>query len=213
MKLTVFGATGGTGRHVVEQALAAGHHVTAVVRDPARLTSTGHPRLEPVVADVMDTAAPEAVVAAVTGGDAVISALGPRPGGGGSVCADGARAIIAAMRAAGTRRLVVVTASGHIVDSGDGPVSRLLVKPMLQRLLREGFADFVRTDDAVRASGLDWTIMRPPRLTDGRRKPYRTAVDVNVRGGILISRADLADAILATLAVPETVGHTVSLGY
>ncbi|WP_433354987.1 NAD(P)-dependent oxidoreductase [Microtetraspora malaysiensis] len=210
MKLTVFGATGGTGQHLVDQALAAGHHVTAVVRDPARLPQAGHPRLEPVVADVMVA---EAVVDSVTGRDAVVSALGPRPGGSDSVCADGARAIISAMRAAGTRRLIVVTASGHIVDHGDGPASRLVVKPLLGRFLRAGFADFVRTDEAVRASGLDWTIMRPPRLTNGDQRPYRTSIDRNVRGGITIARADLAHAILAALADPAAVGHSVSLGY
>lgn len=210
MKLTVFGATGGTGQHLVEQALAAGHHVTAVVRDPARLGRTDHPQLEPVVADAMD---PEAIAASVTGRDAVISTLGPRGKGQGQVCADGARAIIAAMRAAGTRRLVVVTASGHIVDAGDNLLNRVMVKPLLRQLLKEGFADFARTDELVRASGLDWTIMRPPRLTEGARRTYRTRMDLNVRGGITIGRADLADAILAALADPATAGHTVSLGY
>lgn len=209
MKLTVFGATGGTGQHLLEQALAAGHHVTAVVRDLARLPQAGHPRLEPIVADATNA---DAVIPAVTGRDAVVSALGPRPGGG-LVCADGARAIIAAMHAAGTRRLIVVTASGHIVDEGDGPATRLLVKPLLRRFLREGFADFARTDEAVSSSGLDWTIMRPPRLTNGARRSYRTALDRNVRGGITISRADLAHAILAALTDPAAVGHSVSLGY
>ncbi|MEQ4716615.1 NAD(P)H-binding protein [Nonomuraea sp. B19D2] len=210
MKLTVFGATGATGQHVVEQALAAGCHVTAVVRDLARLPQAGHPRLEPVVADVMGA---EAIVESVTGRDAVVSALGPRPGSGESVCADGARAIITAMGTARARRLIVVTASGHIVDQGDGPASRLVVKPLLRRLLREGFADFARADEVVRTSGLDWTIMRPPRLTDGGRRPYRTAVDRNVRGGITIARADLAHAILAALTDPAAVGRSISLGY
>jgi len=129
------------------------------------------------------------------------------------VCGDGARAIITAMRAADTRRLVVVTASGHIVGDGDGPFTRTVVKPMLRRYLRESFADFARTDQAVQASGLDWTIMRPPRLTDGKPRPYRTAIDRNVRGGISLARADLAHAILAALTDPATVGHTVALGY
>ncbi|MER7000549.1 SDR family oxidoreductase [Streptomyces sp. NPDC000410] len=210
MRITVFGATGGTGQHLVHQALEAGHHVTAVVRNPAGLRQAAHPRLDVVKADVMD---PEAITEAVAGQDAVVSALGPRAKGDSSVCSDGARAIITAMRATGCRRLVAVTASGHIVDDGDGPFTRSVVKPMLRRYLREGFADFVRTDEAVHASGLDWTIMRPPRLTDGRPRPYRTATDRNVRGGITIARADLAHAILATLAAPDTAGHTIALGY
>ncbi|MEU7803369.1 SDR family oxidoreductase [Micromonospora arborensis] len=210
MRITVFGATGGTGQQVLHQALSAGHHVTAVVRDVARLKQSDHPRLEPVVADVMD---PEAIGAALTRQDAVVSVLGPRDRSDASVCADGARAIIAAMRGAGTRRLIVVTASGHIVDAGDGPITRAVVKPLLRRYLRAGFADFTRTEEAVRDSGLDWTIMRPPRLTDGKHRPYRTAIDRNVRGGITIARTDLAHAILAALDAPTTVGHTIALGY
>lgn len=209
MRITVFGATGGTGQHLVRQALDTGHHVTAVVREAARLDP--HPRLEQVVADVMD---PAAIEPAVKGQDAVVSALGPRPGDDTPVCTIGAQSIITAMRNTGTRRLVVITAAGHVVDAGDGPFTRVLVKPMLRRLLRTGFADFATTDEAVRGSGLDWTIMRPPRLTNGKRRAYRTSVDVNVRGGIMIGRADLADAVLAALAdVENTVGHTISLGY
>lgn len=210
MRLAVFGATGGTGQHLVRQALAAGHHVTAVVRDPARLRHADHPRLEPVVADVMN---PESIRPVVTGQDAVVSALGPRARTDASVCADGARAIITAMRAANIRRLIVVTASGHVIDAGDGPATRLLVKPLLRRYLRQGFADFGRTEQAIGESGLDWTIMRPPRLTDGRRRLYRTAVDRNVRGGITIARADLAHAMLAALDDPATAGHTIAVGY
>ncbi|GIJ41770.1 NAD(P)-dependent oxidoreductase [Micromonospora andamanensis] len=210
MRLTVFGATGGTGRHVTRQALAAGHRVTAVVRDPARLPQIDHPRLDPVIADVMNS---EAIRPAVAGQDAVVSALGPRARRDAPVCADGASAIITAMRAEGIRRLIVVTASGHVVDAGDGPFTRAVVKPMLRRYLREGFADFARTEQVVRDNDLDWTIMRPPRLTDGRQRPYRTAIDRNVRGGFTIARVDLARAILAALDDPTTAGHTISLGY
>ncbi|MFK4269189.1 NAD(P)-dependent oxidoreductase [Streptomyces milbemycinicus] len=210
MRITVFGATGGTGQHLVNQALEAGHHVTAVVRDPARLQQADHPRLEAVKADLQHL---KAITEAVKGQDAVVSALGPRGKDDITVCSDGARAIITAMRATDSRRLIVVTASGHIVDEGDGPFTRGMVKPMLRRFLRDGFADFARTDQAVKASGLDWTIMRPPRLTDGRRRAYRTATDRNVRGGITIARADLADAILTAAADPATAGHTIALGY
>lgn len=214
MRITVFGATGGTGQHLVDQALEAGHHITAVVRDPARLPQADHPRLEVVKAVVeADLQHLDAITEAVKGQDAVVSALGPRGKDDITVCSDGARAIITAMRATDSRRLIVVTASGHIVDEGDGPFTRSMVKPMLRRFLRDGFADFARTDQTVKASGLDWTIMRPPRLTDGRRRAYRTATDRNVRGGITIARADLADAILTAAADPATAGHTIALGY
>lgn len=209
MRITVFGATGGTGREVVAQALEAGHHVTVVVRDPARLRQAD-PRLEVVTADAMT---PEAIAQAVAGQDAVVSALGPRPKDRTPVSSAGAHAIITAMRAGGTHRLIVVTASGHIVDAGDGWFTKAVVKPILRRFLRDAFTDFARTDQAVETSGLDWTIMRPPRLTGGGPRPYRTAVDRNVRGGSTIARADLAREILAALANPGTAGHTISLGY
>ena len=210
MKITVFGATGGTGQHVVRQALAAGQHVTAVVRDPSRLPVPVHPQLDVVTADVMD---PEAIVASLVGRDVAISTLGPRGSGPQRVCSEGVRSIVAAMRQAGLRRLVVVTASGHVVDDGDGLVTRVLIKPLVGRVLRHQFADFVRTEKIVRDSGLDWTMMRPPQLTDGDRRPYRTAIDRNLRRGFRLSRADLAAATLDAVREPATAGHTIGLGY
>jgi putative NADH-flavin reductase len=89
--------------------------------------------------------------------------------------------------------LIVVSNSGRITV-GDGLLTRLIVKPILRRLLQHTFADMRRMEDLVRASELDWTIVRPPMLTDGRRTgAYRTAINHNVRGGMRISRADLAD--------------------
>ncbi|MDG4822705.1 NAD(P)H-binding protein [Asanoa sp. WMMD1127] len=212
MKLTVLGATGGTGQHVVRRALDAGHHVTAVVRDPARLTVAADPRLEVVVADVFD---PESIAAAVTGRDAVIDTLGPRPGTEPTVCSRGAQAVVAAVAANNSAaRLLVVTGSGHARDAGDGPVTRYLLKPLVGALaLRKQFADFGRAERAVFDSRLRWTVLRPPQLTDGGRKPYRTALDRNVRGGFRLSRADLADAIMVALDDPKTVGHVIGLGY
>ncbi|ROO90469.1 putative NADH-flavin reductase [Actinocorallia herbida] len=210
MDLTMFGATGRTGRHLVRAALAAGHRVTAVVRDPARLETAAHPLLEVVTADPLD---PAAIEDAVAGRDAVLSALGASDRTSAAVCGPAARSIIAAMRAGGTRRLVFVTASGHVVDAGDGLATRRIVKPLVGRFLAGPFADFADAEREIRASGLDWTIVRPPRLTDGPAKPYRTAVDRNVRGGLSLSRTDLARAVLAAAADPATAGHTVAAGY
>jgi uncharacterized protein YbjT (DUF2867 family) len=208
MKLTVFGASGGTGTQVVRQALDAGHQVTAVVRDRGRLAVADHPGLDVVVADVMR---PAAIEDAVAGRDAVVSALGHsrRPGerraaAHSPVCTDSARSITAAMRAAGTARLVVVSASGPFTD-GDGPVMRFLAKPITQRVLRDPFADLVAMEEVVRGSGLDWTILRPPRLTG---KPltgrYRTRRELNVPRGLVLPRADLAHLILAVCGDPDS---------
>ncbi|MFC9973973.1 NAD(P)-dependent oxidoreductase [Spirillospora sp. NPDC127200] len=211
MELTVFGATGGTGRHVVRRALAAGHAVTAVVRDPARLPAGLRDTVEVVRADVMD---PGAIEAAVKGRDAVITAMGTREGNKPTtVCADSVRSIMKAMEAAGTRRLLMVSAGGLAADSGDGPLTRYVVKPLIvQKLFRHAFADMAEAERRVRAGGLDWTIVRPPQLTD---KPaqgaYRRATDLNVRGGLRITRADLAAALLDLLDEDASIGHVVSV--
>src|SRR5947209_1751710 len=111
----------------------------------------------------------------------------------------------------GTRRLVVVSNSG-IIDGGDGPVTRFVAKPILRRVLRHTWNDMRRMEDLVRASELDWTLMRPPMLTNGARTgTYRTAVDRTVRGGVRLSRADLADGILRAIADPSLVRAAVAI--
>jgi putative NADH-flavin reductase len=208
MKLTVFGATGGTGLQVVEQGLAAGHEVRAVVRDTTRLAPE-RPGLDVVVADVMD---PATIVEAVTGSDAVISTIGTRSGRAPTtVCADSSRSIVEAMRSAGTRRLVVVSGTGPF-DEGEGPGMRYVIKPIGRLFLKNVFADFVAMEEIVRASGLDWTIVRPSRLTD---KPltghYRTRRDLNLRRNFTVSRADVAHLILAVSGDSDTYGHAICI--
>ena len=125
MKLTILGATGATGTSLTSQALAAGHEVTAVVRDPARLAVPAYLRLRTVTADVMD---PASIAPAIEGADAVISAVGPRGTGPTTVIQDSVHSIIQAMRKTGTRRLLEV--SGSIVaDEGESAYMRYLVKP------------------------------------------------------------------------------------
>jgi len=209
MKLTIFGATGATGTCLAEQAAAAGHDVTVVVRDPARLTVAGRHRLRVVTADVMD---PAAIIPAVAGADAVLSAIGPRDSGPTTVSQDSARSIIRAMHEAGARRLLTVSGS-VVTDQGEGPFMRYLVKPLVRATaLRHVCADMRRAEEEVRRSGLEWTIMRPPRLTG---KPaagtYRTAIDRNLPRGYTISRADLAACMLALLDDPSAVGRHVSI--
>ena len=209
MRLTIFGATGGTGTQLVRQALDGGHEVTAVVRDPARLTVPQQAGLRVVRADVMD---PDAIVPAVEGADAVLSALGNRISGPATVRAEGVRSILAAMDKTGVRRLAVVSAAGAYNDPSDPLVTRLVVKPLLQRLLRKQFADTHEMDRQVEASATEWTIVRPPQLTNGpRRGRYRNAIDHLV--GRRISRADLAHAILEALGDSGTIRHTLGVGY
>jgi putative NADH-flavin reductase len=209
MKLTIFGATGKTGRQLTEQALAAGHEVTAVVRDPARLAGLASPRLHVVTADVLD---PAAIVPAVAGADAVATAIGPRGNGPTTISQDTARSIIQAMHKAGTQRLLLVSGS-VVTDEGEGPVMRYLLKPLVRRTaLRHVSADMRAAEAEVTRSGLDWTIVRPPRLTDQPATgKYRTATDRNLPRGYTLARGDLAACMLGLISDPAATGRHLGI--
>ena len=209
MKLTIFGATGATGTYLTRQALAAGHEVTAVVRDPARLAVPAQPRLRNSTADVMD---PDSITPATAGADAVISAVGPRGTGPTTVIQDSVRSIIQAMDKTGARRFLQV--SGSIVaDDGESPDMRYLVKPIARRtFLRHVCADMRRGEDQIRDSDLEWTIVRPPYLNNkAARGTYRTAIGRNLPHGFTLSRADLASCMLTLLDDPAVICHYVSI--
>ncbi|WP_327287957.1 NAD(P)-dependent oxidoreductase [Streptomyces sp. NBC_01198] len=216
MKLTVFGATGGTGRQIVLQAVDAGHEVTAVVRDATRLPAGLRDRIAVVETDPVDAVDRADVTAAVSGRDAVISAIGTRdlkhPT---RVCTDAAGVLTAAIRSAGSRpRFVLASNSAMAPGAGDDPLTRFLVKPIvLAPLLRHMIEDMRQAEQVVRASGVPWTIVRAGRLTDGRSKGgYRCGIDRNVLGGFQITRADFATAMLDAATDPAQAGHVVSVG-
>ncbi|GAA4198368.1 SDR family oxidoreductase [Streptosporangium oxazolinicum] len=213
MKLTVCGATGGTGREVVRQALEAGHEVTAVVRDPARLPE-GLTGARVVTADLAD---PESLRPAMEGRDAVISGIGPRSRklARDGVVAPAARSVLSVMEVCGVRRFVAVSAAPvGPSPQGDPFLDRRIVTPLVRWALRDVYTDLRAMEKIVWGSGTDWTVMRPPRLLDrpltGR---YRLAIGGNVPGGHTIARSDLAHAILALLDNPATVGQVVGVAY
>lgn len=210
MHLTVFGGTGGTGAAVISAALAAGHTVTAPARDPARITAT-HERLRTVRADVLD---PPSLAGTVDGADAVLSALGARGNQPTTVYSDGVTHILDAMRQADVRRLVAVSAIPVGPRSAANPFERWVVYPILYRLFGHGYADMARMEQVLRGSDVDWTVVRPPMLTDGPATGrYRTAVDEHLRRAGKISRADLADMMVGQLAEPRSVRATVGVSY
>ena len=222
MKLTIFAVTGGIGRQLLEQAIAAGHDVTAVARNPQHLSPAP---ARAVAADLASTDL-AALHPAVAGADAVLSALGPRSKADAGVAARGTKVVIQAMQAAGVRRIIVVSAApiGTVPspgrphpprhDPGDGFIVRYLADPIVKRALREHYADLARMEDVLRDSDLDWTAVRPPRLTS---KPvtgrYRTAVGQNIRRGLFVSRADVAHYMLSILDQAETFRRTVGIAH
>jgi uncharacterized protein YbjT (DUF2867 family) len=212
MKLTVFGATGGIGGHVVRQALDAGHKVTAVVRDPARF-GVSHPALE--VVTVPGLTDPDVLRPVVDGSDAVISGVGPRGRKDGPVASTTTGAMLLALEATGVRRFVAVSAVPvGPVPEGESFLNRRLLLPFIGRLLRDLYADLAAMEEAIRRSDTDWTVVRPPKLTDkALTGKYRTVVGGNVPRGYAISRADVAHAMLAALDDPATFGQPVGVAY
>jgi putative NADH-flavin reductase len=209
--LLVIGATRGTGKQVVQQALAAGHGVTALARDPARVEVRDE-RLSVIRGDVMD---PATLAPAMVGCDAVVSSLGVTSAyrAPTTLYSEGMRNIIQSMRAVGVTRLVAITAAPLGRDNGDTLRIRLLNK-LLWTFIKEVYSDMARMEEVIRGSGLDWTIVRPPKLTN---KPltghYRLAVNRNVHAGYTIARADLAHACLKLLDDPAALQATISIAY
>ncbi|MYX95221.1 NAD(P)H-binding protein [Streptomyces sp. SID486] len=210
MKLTVFGATGGIGRELVRQALAAGHEVTAVVRDPAGLPVTGE-RLEVVRSGLTD---PRELRAAVRGRHAVLSGLGARSRKDAGVATRLTRTVLGAMEAENVRRLLVVSA-GPVgpAPAGDGALDRGL-RGLVSAVLKDVYADLREMEAELVHSGTDWTSVRPPRLQD---KPltgrYRIVIGGFPPKGRFIARADVAHAMLSMIDAGETVKQGVGVAY
>jgi putative NADH-flavin reductase len=193
VKLVIFGATGRTGRPLVAQALAAGHEVTVFVRDPAKI-SVSHERLRTVQGDIRDA---DRVEAAVQGQDAVLSVLGRTRGSASDVLTVGATNIVSAMKKNGVRRLVSLVGAG-VRDPHDLPpsVGSRVTTRLLKLLAGNVLADARQHADLVRRSGLDWSLVRPPRLTQARRTGrYRAGyLQLGVRD--TVARADVAAFML-----------------
>jgi putative NADH-flavin reductase len=199
MKIIVFGATGKTGRQVVQQALDAGHDVTAFVRDPARL-QLDDPRLRVAAGQV--TVGQAAVTAAVDGHDAVISALGSSQTLRGMrspmIMSQATPVIIQAMTETGVDRLVFLSSLG-VGDSyaQAPPVLKLIYKLFMGPV----YADKAAGERLLRDSSLNWTLVYPVLLTNGPHTgSYRSGESLELTGMPRISRADVADFMVSQLS-------------
>ncbi|HEY9375705.1 MAG TPA: NAD(P)H-binding protein [Jiangellaceae bacterium] len=210
MNVLVFGAGGATGRELVSQALQRGHRVTAFVRSSPMPATDAH-GLTTVRGDVRD---PDAVAAAVAGHDAVLCALGAAtPLRRDPVIVGGLQSIVTATERHGVRRFVYLSFLG--VHEGREQLSvlgRWVVAPLI---MRNVVADHEAKERIIRATSLDWVIVRPPRLTNGpRRGTYRSGVDIRATAVIpRISRADIADFMLRQLEEDQYVRQTPAVMY
>ena len=194
MKLVIFGATGGTGQKLVEQALAANYQVTVLVRNPDALP-VQHKHLHVIKGDVLNL---DCVEEAISGQEAVISALGSNNHGPITICTDGIKQILVAMQRHEVQRLVALSSYGT-ADSRHHNLYNL----MLWTMVKEKMVDKERMEELVRRSGTDWTIVRPTMLTNGPlTHKYRQGHNLHMKVTSKISRADVADFMLKQVSDP-----------
>lgn len=193
MNIAVFGATGGTGRQVVDQALAAGHRVTALVRDPSKLDGQS-PHLAIVQGDVLD---PVSVAETIKDAEAVVVSLGNTANNPDYVVSQGTQVIVDAMQAQGSPRRIVVVSSLGVGDSINQVPFAL--KMLVKTVLKKAMDDKERQEALVQQSGLDWIIVRPGGLTDGPATGQaRAGTGPGITAG-QVSRADVAAFVLQQL--------------
>lgn len=206
MKIIVFGGTGSIGRLVVEQAIKQGHDVTVFTRDRAAVEQD-HPRLHVAEGDVFDA---RDVAPVIPGHDAVVVTLGAGRKGG--VRARGTAAVIEAMQQTGVRRLIVQSTLG-VGDSREN-LDFVWKRLMFGLLLRGAYADHVEQEQQTRASGLDWTIVRPGAFTDGPRTGnYRRGFGPREKTSLKVARADVAEFVVEQLTDETWLRQAPALAY
>lgn len=214
MNILIIGANGGIGRKAVEIALQAGHQVTAILRNPANLTLT-HPNLLLVKGNILQPANFEYYL---ENQDAVISAIGVKGGFGAdkptTLYSRGNANLLQAMKRAGVTRVYFISASAVEISPVLPFFVRLAAKYIVQKLLKYMYADLRIMEEEVKTSGLIWTIMRPPRLTD---KPetgqYRVGINAFLKNCLSISRADVAHFMIHNISNEATYKSTIEIGY
>ena len=212
MKIVLWGATGLTGREVLDQALEGGHEVKAVARNPEQI-ELEHTNLTVVRGDALN---PKSVQEAVAGGEFVISTLGSgatlkqarKPT---TIYSEGFANIVAAMRKHGIRRFIALLSVGTVPDPNEPFIHKRFIRP----LIRANYDDMKKAENVLAGcDDLDWVVIRPMRLMNTPRTgKYRTAVDFLPPGGVEISRADVAEFILKQLYTSEHLRRYVTIAY
>jgi putative NADH-flavin reductase len=201
MRLAIFGGTGGTGLELTRQALEHGHNVRVLVRNPNRMPLV-NPNMRLVLGNVLDQ---ESVTKTLLGTDAVLSCLGQRNLLKNTrVVSDGTRLIMSVMRQHGVRRLVVESAFGVGESLAQ---ANLVARLVFATLLKAPYEDKNLMEPEVKASGLEWTILRPTRLTNGPLTGHY-AVSAGRPAVSSVSRAEVASAMLRAVEERLWVGES-----
>jgi putative NADH-flavin reductase len=209
-KIIVFGASGGTGKLVTQQALLAGNQVTVVVRNPTAFTIQ-HQNLEIIKGDVFQLSTFEN---ALKDKDVVVSCLGIQKREPTTVYSDGVTNIIKAMQTNNVNRIICLSAGAVIVPPKGSFMSKFFIKNILQKIFKYLYADMLVMEKILKATNLNYTIVRPPWLRDTKHTGiYRIANNVHLDNPTKISRADLADFIVTHLTDVQTFHSTIELSY
>lgn len=202
MKIIVFGATGDTGRPLIKQLLSNGHEVTAIVRTPSKLELSGK-QLEVIKGDVLN---PSTFEGKINETDAVISVIGGNQRSPTTVYSEGMKNIIREMKQGEVSRLICLSAETLKSKKESSFTERILLK-VLWGIFHHLYSDMQLMEEEIYNSHLDWTIIRPPYLTNGKPKGrYQISVNHPVKKSKgRISRGDLATAIINQLRNNETV--------
>jgi len=211
LDILVIGANGGIGRQTVEIALQAGHNVTALLRNPAKLNIT-HANLQVIKGDVMT---PETFEDYLQDKDAVISALGTNTINKPTILySEGNKNLLKAMKKKGVRRAFFISASALEISPVLPFYVRFAEKYIVQKILRHMYDDLRLMENIIKETDTDWTIIRPPRLID---KPvtgeYRFAINSFLKNCLSISRADVAHFMINNITNGATFKTTIEIGY
>lgn len=194
--IALFGATGRTGRRVLQRLFDAGYEVRALVRDPQKMQSS---RATLVAGDVLDFSA---VMDTVAGADVVLSLFGQVKGSPDTLQTDGTSLIVAAMKQHGLRRIVTLSGGGLRADDDEPKAADKAIRHLLRLLSGRVLADAEGHLDVLLESGLDWTVVRGPRLTEKPGTGHYRVGWVGVNSSTQISRDDLADFIVTQVDDP-----------
>jgi putative NADH-flavin reductase len=208
--ILVFGASGGTGLEVVEQALEAGHSVTAILRNPDKFPIR-HEQLRIIKGDVLN---PVTYEHTFFGMDAVISCLGTHNREATVVYSQGVVNIMQAMQKVGMDRIICLSAGAVEIAPNTSFIMKFQMKNILQKLFKYNYADMLLMEGILHGSDLNWTVIRPPRLLNGDKTgKYRTSINEFIPHMSSLTRADLADYIIHHLYDEKTYKSKVEISY
>jgi putative NADH-flavin reductase len=208
-KIALFGATGKTGQQFLQLALAKNYPVKALVRNPAKLGQQ-HPNLEVVQGDVLN---PTDVERTVQGTDLVVSLFGQVKGSPKNLQTEGTRHIVEAMKKQGIRRIISLSGGGLPYPEDKPKIPDHLIRLLMRVVVPDLLTDAKQHAEVLRQSGLDWTIVRGPRLTDAEKKGRYRVGWVGVNASTQIGRADFAEFILQQVEEEQFVHQMPFVSY